>query len=191
MNFLAHIFLSGNDEELLIGNFIADYVKGSKKNDYPGRIREGIELHRAIDDYTDHHPITLQSKKRLYPIHHKYSGVLVDVFYDHFLAKNFDEFSPLPLTVFTENCYAKLVKNNSIFPQTVRDFLPFMIERNWLLNYASIEGIDRTLIGIGKRRPFENKFHLAKNDLLANYSAFEEEFLLFFPQLINFASAER
>ena len=191
MNFLAHIFLSGNDEKLMIGNFIADFVKGNKKNDFPTRIKEGIELHRAIDNYTDHHPITLQSKRRLYPIHHKYSGVIVDVFYDHFLAKNFAKFSPVSLSLYTDNCYDKLMKNSSIFPQPILDFLPFMIERNWLLNYASIEGIDRTLKGIGKRRPFENKFHVAKNDLLENYSSFEEEFLLFFPQLINFASTSQ
>src|SRR5436190_15818450 len=140
MNFLAHIYLSGNDHQLMIGNFIADFVKGNKKNDYPDRIRKGIELHRMIDDFTDHHQYTEESKKRLRPKYHKYSGVIVDLYYDHFLAKDFPDFSALSLKDFSERTYRVLKEHWEILPRGVHYFLPFMIERNWLLNYATIEG---------------------------------------------------
>src|SRR5580704_12124651 len=111
MNFLAHIYLSGNNHELMIGNFIADFVKGNKKNDYPDGIRKGIELHRAIDDYTDHHEITGRSKDRLRMKYHKYSGVIVDIYYDHFLAANFAQYSPKTLQQYSEDTYHILKEN--------------------------------------------------------------------------------
>ena len=188
MNFLAHIYLSGNDEDLMIGNFIADYVKGQKKNDYPPKITRGIELHRAIDDFTDHHPITSKSKNRLYVNHHKYSGVVVDLYYDHFLAKNFSVYSPTPLTDFVANTYKTILSFKEILPLKVLDFLPYMIERNWLENYSTLEGIGRTLTGLGKRVSFENNMSGATSDLKMYYSDFEEEFSHFFPLLINFVA---
>ena len=191
MNFLAHIFLSGNNNELMIGNFIADYIKGQKKNDFPPQITKGIELHRAIDDFTDHHPVTLESKKRLYPNHHKYSGVVVDLYYDHFLAKNFTTYSKIPLDKFASTTYKIILSYNDVLPPKVKEFLPFMIERNWLLNYASVEGIGKTLTGLGKRVSFENRMNEATIDLNKYYYLFEEEFSIFFPQLINFAVMKR
>src|SRR6185295_1769118 len=140
----------------MIGNFIADFVKGNKKNDYPEGIRKGIELHRAIDDYTDHHAVTELSKQRLRPKYHKYSGVIVDLYYDHFLAKNFDEYSPVSLKEYSLNTYKILNDNYDLLPEGVHYFLPFMIERNWLLNYATTEGIGRALSGLSKRVSFEN-----------------------------------
>lgn len=191
MNFLAHIFLSGDNKELMIGNFIADYVKGQRKNDYSPLVKKGIELHRGIDDFTDHHEITSMSKRRLYKNHHKYSGVVVDLFYDHFLAKKFSEYSSIPLTDFASATYKTLQTYEHLLPIPVKGFLPFMIERNWLFNYSTIEGIGRTLAGLGKRVSFENKMEEATEDLIMNYSEFEKEFSLFFPQLINFAAENR
>ena len=191
MNYLAHIFLSGNDEELMVGNFIADFVKGNKKNDYDITIRKGIELHREIDSFTDQHAITSVSKTRLYPKHHKYAGPIVDIFYDHFLAKNFSAFSEIPLEIFVANSYKTISSYTHILPTRVVEFLPFMIERNWLVNYATIEGIGRTLTGVGRRLSFQNMLNTATEDLVESYSSFEEEFFQFFPQLINFTNSKR
>ena len=191
MNFLAHIFLSGNDNELMIGNFIADFIKGRNKNEFPPQITKGIELHRAIDDYTDHHPVTSESKKRLYPVHHKYSAVVVDLFYDHFLAKNFSDYSTVSLDAFASNTYKNITLFSDILPPRVLEFLPYMIERNWLVNYATVEGIGRTLSGLGQRVSFENRMNEATIDLEKHYSDFEEEFSIFFPQLINFVAMKR
>src|SRR4051812_26403191 len=126
MNFLAHIYLSGKDDQLMIGNFIADFVKGNKKNDYPDKICKGIELHRGIDDFTDHHEVTGRSKDKLRSKYGKYSGIIVDIYYDHFLAANFQLYSEEPLQQFSENTYRILKENWNKLPPRVHYFLPFM-----------------------------------------------------------------
>jgi acyl carrier protein phosphodiesterase len=191
MNFLAHIYLSGDNHQLMIGNFIADYVKGKKKDDYPEGIKKGIELHRSIDDYTDHHEVTSRSKNLLRSKYGKYSGVIVDLYYDHFLAANFSLYSKVPLEDFTEHTYSVLKNNFEVLPNEVQYFLPFMIERNWLLNYGSIEGIGRTMAGLGKRVSFENKMDEAVNELREHYAAFGKDFKEFFPQLIVFVESKK
>ncbi len=187
MNFLAHLFLSFDDYELIIGNFIADHVKGARKNEFPDGIRRGIELHRAIDHFTDTHSITSRSKNLLYERHAKYAGVVVDLYYDHFLAASFSDYSEIPLAEFVENHYRILESEKQWLPESVRSFLPHMIERNWLFNYASIEGIGRTLIGLSQRVRFPNRMHEAVHDLELHYPALKADFKLFFPQLITFA----
>jgi acyl carrier protein phosphodiesterase len=186
LNFLAHIYLSGDDWQLMIGNFIADFVKGRKKDDYPPAIKRGIELHRAIDDFTDHHAVTLRSKKRLQPKYGKYAGVIVDLYYDHFLAALFSEYHPVPLQKFSQETYDTLMKNEKVLPAEVHYFLPFMIERNWLLNYATLEGIGRALTGLSKRVSFENKMDESIHDLRERYDDFQNDFREFFPLLIEF-----
>jgi acyl carrier protein phosphodiesterase len=183
LNFLAHIFLSGDNEKLMIGNFIADFVKGKKKDEYPDEIRKGIELHRFIDHFTDHHDVVLRSVQRIHQRQEKYSGVVVDILYDHFLAANFDSFSAVPLQEFSQNTYRLLKKNWNILPAGVLLFLPFMIERNWLLNYATVDGIGRALSGLSKRVKYENRMHQAVLDLQENYNDLERDFRDFFPEL--------
>ena len=186
MNFLAHVFLSGNDEEIIVGNFIADFVKGKKKDEYPQQIKRGIELHRMIDDFTDHHPVVLRSQSRIRHHQGRYSGVVIDLFFDHFLAKNFSEYHPDSLKSFSEQTYSVLKRHWHVLPIGVHLFLPFMIGRNWLLNYSTIEGIDRTLKGISRRVSFENKMNEAVEDLRENYSELETDFKEFFAELIKF-----
>ena len=190
MNFLAHIFLSGENQERMIGNFIADFVKGKKMFDYPDGIRKGIELHRKIDFFTDHHPVTSRSKDPLRKKYRHYSGVIVDLYYDHFLAKNFNSYSDTDLESYTLKTYQILTQRKGDLPEEVRHFLPFMIERNWLLNYASLEGLNRTLTGLSKRVNFENRMDEAIHDLKAGYPAFEADFREFFPELITFVAKE-
>lgn len=171
----------------MVGNFIADFVKGNKKLNYPDRIRQGIELHRQIDHFTDTHPVTAISRRRLYERHSKYSGVVVDLFYDHFLAKNFTEFSGVALDEYAARTYKDLHGYFNILPDEVKTFLPFMVRHNWLLSYSSLEGIGRTLTGLSKRVSFENRMDSAVHDLSEYYAHFEEEFRRFFPELITFA----
>ena len=175
----------------MIGNFIADFVKGKKKDDYPKRIKEGIELHRAIDDFTDHHEITSQSKDRIRSRYPKYSGVIIDLYYDHFLAANFKEYHSVSLQEFSQDTYRVLMDNNSILPEGVQYFLPFMMERNWLLNYATLDGIGRALTGLSKRVSFENKMNESVHDLKKYYDDFEDDFRRFFPQLIAFVNTSK
>src|SRR5262245_55794329 len=131
MNFLAHIYLSGDDENIMVGNFIADFVKGKKKDEYPEKIRHGIELHRFIDSFTDHHPVVLNSIRSIQDHQGKYSAVVVDIFYDHFLAAAFSQYSQVPLKEFSLQTYRVLQRHWDVLPEGVHIFLPFMIERNW------------------------------------------------------------
>ena len=134
MNFLAHIYLSGEDDRITIGNFIADKIHGKAYKKYPFDIQKGILLHREIDTFTDAHPIVRQSTKRLHTNYGHYSSVIVDILYDHFLAKNWKAYSTIPLKDFTVSFYNLLEESYEILPLRIQNLMPFMIADNWLLN---------------------------------------------------------
>jgi acyl carrier protein phosphodiesterase len=184
MNFLAHIFLSGDKPKIMIGNFIGDFVKGRNLSErFEAEIARGIELHRSIDEFTDSHPIVAQSKERLRPKYRHYAPVIVDVFYDHFLARNWNNYHPVPLPDFAEHTYHILNEHHESLPEKVRQMLPYMEKGNWLVNYGRIEGIQRALTGMSRRTRFDSKMDESMNDLLQFYEEFKREFELFFPEL--------
>ena len=184
MNFLAHLYLSGSRTKIMVGNFIGDFVKGRNLSDrYEPEIVAGIEMHRAIDLFTDHHPNVAQSKDRLRPKYRHYSGVIVDVFYDHFLARNWNHYHPETLADFARRTYAIIQEHNAILPDDVKHMLPYMIQGNWLLNYARVEGIHRALSGMATRTPYLSRMNEATVDLEASYDEFKKEFEEFFPLL--------
>ncbi|MFO8147255.1 MAG: acyl carrier protein phosphodiesterase [Gillisia sp.] len=190
MNYLAHIYLSGEDEQLKIGNFIADSVKGRKFIGFPEKVKNGIILHRAIDTYTDSHPIVKKSVHRLFPVYSHYSAVIVDILYDHFLAANWSDYSDVPLEKYVAEFYELLNENFEILPKRVKQFLPYMIRDNWLLNYATIEGIGKILFQMDQRTKNRSQMQLATAELKLYYSEFEEEFRSFFTDLENFCSEQ-
>ena len=187
MNFLAHLYLSKENKNILIGNFIADAVKGKKHENYPKEIQAGILLHRGIDYFTDTHPIVRQSKRRLHERYNHYNGVIIDILYDHFLAKNWHHYSDIPLETYANNVYEFLQENIVIFPERIQKILPYMIEYNWLFSYASVEGIGKILQGMNKRTKGISKMDLAKEDLIEHYEEFESDFTLFFKELMQFS----
>ncbi|MGA9324672.1 MAG: acyl carrier protein phosphodiesterase [Salegentibacter sp.] len=186
MNYLAHIYLSGEDDQLKIGNFIADSIKGRKFLHYPERIQKGIILHRAIDYYTDTHPVFRKSSQRLFPKYRHYSGVIVDILYDHFLAANWKKYSSVPLETYVDQFYQMLNAHFDILPKKVQRFLPVMIENNWLLNYATIEGIGKILYQMNMRTGNKSKMNFAVEDLQNHYEDFKKEFFEFFEDLRDF-----
>lgn len=184
MNFLAHIFLSGGHDKIMVGNFIGDFVKGkSAMEKFETEIIRGIELHRAIDEFTDKHPIVSESKNRLRPKYRHYSGVIVDVFYDHFLAKNWKDYHPVPLPDFAAQAYNTLRSFDKILPEDVKYMLPYMVKGNWLLNYSKIEGIHQALSGMSRRTKFQSKMEEASEELYLHFDEFQKEFNQFFPEL--------
>ncbi|MGB5205743.1 ACP phosphodiesterase [Eudoraea sp.] len=187
MNFLAHIYLSFGDDEITIGNFIADSIKANKYKHLPDRIQKGILLHREIDTYTDTHPIPRVSSKRLHQNYSHYSRVIVDIFYDHFLAKNWKQYSETPLEIFVDKFYDLLEDNYTILPDGTKRMIPYMISDNWLLNYAQMDGISRVLSGMNRRTNNKSKMNFAILDLEKNYEAFEVEFTDFFNELVVFS----
>ena len=188
MNFLAHIYLSNNDSEVAIGNFISDSIRGKNYKKYPKDIQVGILLHRHIDTFTDAHKTVRLSTKRLHENYGHYSGVIVDILYDHFLAKNWKNYSEIPLDVFIDDFYDNLEAHFEILPKRIQQFMPYMISDNWLLSYRSIEGIQKVLEGMNRRTKNRSQMNLAVNELKEFYKEFEAEFSLFFEDLRNFTT---
>ena len=185
MNFLAHIYLSGDDEGITIGNFIADGIKGKKYMKYPAKIQKGILLHRSIDSYTDHHPTVRLSTARLHKNYGHYSGVIVDILYDHYLAKNWEKYHSTPLEEYIENFYELLRSNYEILPARIKKMMPYMISDNWLLSYATVPGIGKILSQMNVRTKGISKMNFAVLELEEYYSEFEDEFTSFFADLIT------
>ena len=178
MNYLAHILLSRNNPDVMIGNFIADSIKGSKYNSYPLQIQKGILLHRQIDTATDAHPAFRQSTKRLHTNYGHYSGIIVDIFYDHFLAKNWADYSNIPLADYIQTFYKLLRDNFEILPENIQKMAPVMMEGNWLLIYADLDGIDRVLAGMNRRTKNRSGMDNAGQELKEFYTLFEADFRL-------------
>ena len=187
MNYLAHIYLSGDHELVTIGNFIADGFKGKEYKKQPKEIQIGVLLHRHIDTFTDSHPTVRKSTKRLHEKYSHYSGIIVDMLYDHFLAKNWSQYSIIPLEEYVESFYDSLEKNHQLLPLRIQKMMPYMIADNWLVSYASIEGISRALDGMNRRTKHKSSMNEAVNELEEFYSEFENEFTPFFDELIQFS----
>jgi len=187
MNYLAHIYLSGDNNLVTIGNFMADGIKGSIYKTYEPDIQIGILLHRHIDTFTDAHKTVRQSTKRLHKKYGHYSGVIVDILYDHFLAKNWSKYSNVPLKDYIENFYASLQDNFEILPLRIQKMMPYMMTDNWLLTYASIEGITKVLAGMNRRTKNRSGMNEAVKELEEFYTEFETEFTSFFEELITFS----
>ena len=190
MNFLAHIYLSGDNDLIKIGNFMADGIRGRQYEKYPLEIQKGIILHRAIDTFTDAHPIFRQSTKRLHQNYHHYAGVIVDVFYDHFLAKNWNTYSDERLEDFVARFYQSLSDNKSVLSERTLMLMPYMIEQNWLVSYQTVEGINRILTQMDHRTKNLSKMRFATNELSEFYSEFENEFTKFFEELITYSNTK-
>lgn len=188
MNFLAHIYLSNNNDLIKIGNFMADGIRGKHYEHLPLEVQKGIILHRAIDTFTDAHPIFREGTKRLHEKYHHYAGVIMDVFYDHFLAKNWSVYSDEKLEDFVERFYQALRDNYEILTEKTQGMMPYMIEYNWLVNYQYKEGIARILLQMDKRTKNNSKMQYSIAELEEFYTEFEDEFTRFFEDLKTFAA---
>lgn len=188
MNYLAHLFLSCHDDDLMIGNFIADSIRNKEVADYSERIQQGIFLHRQIDSFTDNHPIVRQSTKRLHPHHHKYSPVVIDVFFDNLLANNWHLYTNETLPNFSKRMYDVLTKRKGDLPLKMQKYVPNMIANDWLQKYGTKEGLQYTFERMDKRTKFKSNFVNAVSHLEADYDLYETEFNQFFPDVIQMAN---
>jgi len=188
MNFLAHIYLSGDNDLIKIGNFMADGIRGKDYENFPPDVQKGIMLHRAIDTFTDAHPIFRQGTKRLHKRYHHYAGVIMDVFYDHFLAKNFKNYSDRPLEDFANDFYESLENNYDWLSEKAQHMLPIMRKYNWLLMYSTVNGISQILTQMDSRSANKSGMKHSEAELLEFYDEFEAEFTAFFEEIRTFAS---
>lgn len=186
MNFLAHIYLSGESDEIKIGNFIGDFVKSSDMEHFSETINRGIRMHWAIDEFTDHHAVVQQSKDRLRPKYGHYAGVIVDIYYDHFLARNWGNYHSTDLRQYVDQQYSMLEKNVDVLPEKAAQVLPYLINYDWLYNYQYFDGINQVMHGMANRSKFNSKMEQSIVELREYHTEFEEEFEEFFVELQAF-----
>jgi acyl carrier protein phosphodiesterase len=187
MNWLAHVFLSERAVEFRLGNLLADIVKGQEREGMSAEFLRGIQRHQAIDSFTDAHPVVRRSRARVGSGQRRFSGVLVDVFYDYFLATSWDKYSAVPLPVFTTAFYADIEASSIALPQQAQATVDRMIRRDMLGEYTQIEAVEHSLRRISMRlsarwhRPFTLEAGVA--DLRTHHDAFAADFAEFFPEL--------
>ncbi|MCB0431453.1 MAG: DUF479 domain-containing protein [Flavobacteriales bacterium] len=185
MNILSHLYLAGDDEGLMVGNFIADAVKGKKHEEYSAPIARGIRMHRFIDSYTDRHPAVLTCKTWLYKEHGKCAGIITDLFFDYLLASKWHAADAKGFRKYTHHAYAVLMRHYLHMPEQMRRMLPYMIKGDWLYRYRNTEGIRRSLEGLEKRTSFPWPMATSVDHLLENEKAWHKQYELFFQALKN------
>lgn len=183
MNFVAHQYLSFKQQSLQIGNLLGETVKGKQYLDFPDDIQKGILLHRSIDTFTDSHEIVKQSSSYFHETQHKFAPIIVDVIYDYFLIKHWNDFSDTPYQKFKLDCYQLFKNEYDTFPKKLQETIFYLLKYDWFENYSTIEGVQKTLKGIGSRAKFENYLHQIIPEFEQYYSMLEKDFLQFFPLL--------
>lgn len=192
MNYLGHAFLSGDDAELLAGNMIGDYVKGKKiLEQYPEQVKNGILLHRKIDAYTDTHPASMRAKVWFREVYGMYSGAIIDTIFDHFLANDARYFSSQQeLRSFTQGVYKKLEQQKEYFPEKFSYLFPHMQEHDWLYNYRTLQGIQRSLKGLERRAKYIPPIEDAYQILIVSYYQLQQCYYEFIEDVLNFVNKE-
>jgi len=166
---------------------ISDFVKGSSKLSFSGNIQKGITLHRAIDEYTDAHPATKKAKQFFQPYYRLYSGAIVDVLYDHFLANDPSVFDEVSLKEFTSNTYRYLEDHASQLPNRFLQAFTYMKIEDWLYHYKNKEGIKKSLAGLIRRATYLSESLTAYNLFLENYISLNSYYDEFFRDVKLFA----
>jgi len=185
MNFLAHLLLSFESEDVIVGQFIADEIKGTKYEFYKPEIRNGILLHRFIDHFTDTHYRCLELRAKLRGDLGLYTPVAMDIFFDHALSIHWKNYCNKPLEVFIAENYAILDKNKAQLSDRMKFILEIMIRKDWLSRYKSIEGIELTLNEMSNRLKMPNSLKLATQTLINQSETIMSTFNSFFPILID------
>lgn len=186
MNYLAHLYLSGDSADIKLGNFIGDYVKGNKYQNYPEQVAFGIQLHRSIDAFTDSHEVVKNCSRLLKPGYGRFSGVVTDIFFDHFLAANWDEYATIPLRQFARQAHAIFLSNFFILPMRVKQFLPFLIQHKRLESYAQKENLFQVLEIMANRTSLPANSAWAMKLLDEEYEQFELGFRSFFRDMMHY-----
>ena len=180
MNFLAHAYLSFQHPEFVVGNMISDFVKGKAQYDYPPLIQAGIQLHRSIDAFTDEHWATKKAQQIFRPYYRLYSGPIIDILYDHFLATDTTVFESGALAQFSAGIYTILETQSFYLPQRFLTMLPYMKAQDWLFNYSTKQGIERSLQGLVRRSAYLTESDTAFTLFNSHYSFLQDCYTPFF-----------
>ena len=184
MNYLAHAFFADPTPASLLGSLMGDFVKGPLHERYAADVRRAIALHRRIDAITDAHPVTLASRARMAASHRRFAGIIIDVAYDHFLARHWTDYARVPLAAFVAEVYAALQCQQAVMPERMQRVVPRMIAQDWLASYRELDSIDAAFKGISKRLSRPNTLASAIDEVTRNYGDLCADFRAFFPDLI-------
>jgi acyl carrier protein phosphodiesterase len=187
MNYLAHLYLSEPTEDAWLGSLLGDFVKGPLDARYNEAITRAIALHRKIDTFTDAHPVVLRSKARISGERRRYAGIMIDMFYDHFLAKYWPEFHDQPLAAFTARIYSMLGRQHANLPERLQRMAPGMAQKDWLGSYAQVSSIHTALDRMGQRLTRENRLLNSADELVEHYAGLEADFRAFLPEVVEYA----
>jgi len=179
MNFLGHFYLSKNDTGLILGNYIADFVKGKNYTKYPEHISRGIMMHRHIDTFTDSHAMVKQGRKRIFEKYRHFAGIIIDMYYDHFLATCWNDYSEKPLPDYSAFIYSVIEENLHLLPPQSQYMFTYMKKGNWLMRYATTEGLEKSLRGMAGRISHPSKLEEARAELVEYYEEWSLEFKSF------------
>jgi len=191
MNYLSHLFLAEKTEESMIGNLLGDFVKGKLHDNYPEEIIRGIKTHRKVDSYTDKHPLVKLTRKLVSEKRRRYSGVLTDIFFDHFLSIHWSSYSDTDFDEFIENAYKVILKYSDIYPEDGKLLITKIVEKDWLRKYKSTDGLKLVFEKMSLRVKRENPLSGSEEELIENYSEIEKNFREFFPELVSYVKKLR
>ncbi len=189
MNYLAHALLSINSNDLLVGSFLGDFIKGKPDRSLPEGIKQGIILHRKIDSFTGSHPIAVNSRNRIGPQRRRFAGIITDIVYDHFLIQHWSEFSPIPTPRFTQRVYKAIQEHGTLFNGKMQALASLPILEQLFWSNKDLEGVGNTLDTIAKKLKRNNQLTNSIEEVFRFYSEFEEDFLEFFPILIRYGES--
>ena len=188
MNYLAHFFLAGPNEEMIIGSLLGDFIRGNPAKYYNQGIARGIRLHRNLDSFTDQHAKTKASRLLISPDRRRFAGVILDVCYDHFLARHWSTYSDETLIDFIQRIYTLIQSKIDLLPARLKNIFPRMVKEDWLYHYRQLDGVAITLERISRRLNRENTLSEAIEDIQNNYEQLMNNFLVFFPEAQVYAN---
>ncbi len=186
MNYLAHLYLAGDEPDSVLGSLMGDFVKGRVDPARPSTVRHAIMQHRRVDSFTDAHPLVKRSKQRIRPEFRRYAGILIDVFYDHFLASEWQRYAEVPLDEFAEQVYQQVKRHLEELPPRMQLSMRYMVANDLLRSYRTLDGIERALRGIESRLRRPSRLGAAITELETAYPTLCGDFTEFFPQLVRF-----
>ena len=186
MNYLAHLHLGGQLPAQLLGSLYGDFVKGRLQGQFSPQIESAIQLHRSIDRFTDSHPLVGEALSRFSLTRRRYAGIVLDVFFDHCLARDWRLYADQPLEQFTADVYRVLSLEQQL-PERLAKIAPHMVANDWLGSYQEFEVLEQVLRGISRRLTKPEELAGAMQELRRLYEPLSEDFRLFYPQLQDFA----
>ena len=191
MTFLAHALLAGQSPALIVGGVIGDWIKGPLPGSLPPDLAQGVALHRAIDAFVETHPAFGASRSRVSAARRRYAGVLVDIFYDHVLARDWDRYHAESLPTYCQSVYSHIQARSTDMPELATSAMALMAQENWLQSYSMLNGIADVLIRMSQRARRPNPLAGGDEEVLSHSAVYAYDFEWLMHDTVEFANQWR